>query len=77
MENLRFGLIQLRVTLRERDRWRRCAEAEDLRLSELVREAVRAHVRDLERLDLARESLARESRPARTPPPVARTAHAE
>jgi hypothetical protein len=72
MENLRFGLIQLRVTLRERDRWRRCAEAEDLRLSELVREAVRAHVRDLERLQLARDG-----RPARTPTPVARTTRAE
>jgi hypothetical protein len=72
MENLRFGLIQLRVTLRERDRWRRCAETEDLRLSELVREAVRAHVRDLERLHLAREG-----RPARTPPPLARTARAD
>jgi hypothetical protein len=54
MENLRFGLIQLRVTLRERDRWRRIADAEDMRLSELVREAIRAHVRDLERLALAR-----------------------
>jgi len=66
MENLRFGLIQLRVTLRERDRWRRVAEAEDLRMSELVREAVRAHVRELERLQLARRD-----RPAPAPTPVA------
>jgi hypothetical protein len=49
MENLRFALVQLRVTLRERDRWRRCADAEDMRLSELMREAIRAHVRELER----------------------------
>jgi len=66
MENLRFGLVQLRVTLRERDRWRRCAETEDLRLSELVREAIRAHVRDLERLHLARDSH------PRRPPTLAR-----
>lgn len=54
MENLRVGLIQLRVTRRERDRWRRIAEAEDMRLSELVREGIRAHVRALESLALAR-----------------------
>jgi hypothetical protein len=72
MENLRFGLIQLRVTLRERDRWRRIAEAEDMRLSELVREAIRAHVRDLERLALARADRPSRPHPTALPPDTAR-----
>jgi hypothetical protein len=45
----RFALIQVRVTSRERDRWRRVAAAEELRLVELVRSAVRDKVLELER----------------------------
>jgi hypothetical protein len=48
----RHALVQVRVTVGERERWRRAAVAEELRLVELVREAVRAHVRELERLRL-------------------------
>jgi hypothetical protein len=62
-------LVQVRIQARERDRWLRAATEEHLRLGELVREAVRAHVRDLERLHLARDG-----RPVRTPTPIA---HAE
>ena len=45
-------LVQVRIQARERDRWLRAATVEHLRLGELVREAVRAHVRELERLRL-------------------------
>jgi hypothetical protein len=44
----RHALVQVRLTARERDRWLRAAAAEELRLVELVREAVRARVRDVE-----------------------------
>jgi hypothetical protein len=58
----RFALVQLRVTRAERDRWRRIAEVEQMRLTELVREGVRQHVRELERLRLLS---AREPTPSR------------
>jgi len=48
----RTELIAIRLTRREHERWLRAAAREDLRLVELVREAVRAHVRDLDRLRL-------------------------
>jgi hypothetical protein len=55
----RHALVQVRVTIGERNRWLQAAAAEELRLVELVREAVRAHVRELERLRLlgARDSV--------------------
>ena len=52
-------LVQVRIQARERDRWLRAATLENLRLGELVRFAVRSHVRDLEKMLL----LARESAP--------------
>ena len=63
----RQALVQVRLNARERDRWLRAAAAEELRLVELVREAVRARVRDVElrRLLGARDSgHARASSPA-------------
>jgi hypothetical protein len=45
-------LVAVRVSDREHQRWQTAAEREALRLPELVREAVRAHLRDLVRLDL-------------------------
>ncbi len=45
-------LVQVRIQARERDRWIRAASLENMRLGELVRFAVRSHVRDLERLRL-------------------------
>jgi hypothetical protein len=42
----------IRLTRTEHDRWLRIAAREDLRLVELIRESVRAHCRDLERLRL-------------------------
>jgi hypothetical protein len=51
-ERPRTSLVQLRVSIAERARWLRAAQVEQLRLTELVREAVRGHVRDLERLRL-------------------------
>ena len=48
----RHALIQVKVTTAERDRWLRAALTNEMRLVELVREAVRHHVRELERLTL-------------------------
>jgi len=48
----RHALVQVRVTLAERARWQGVAAAEGLRLVELVREGIRAHIRELERLRL-------------------------
>jgi hypothetical protein len=48
----RHALVQVKVTVAERDRWLRVALANQMRLVELVREAVRHHVRELERLAL-------------------------
>jgi hypothetical protein len=52
-------LVQVRIQARERDRWLRAATVEHLRLGELVREAVRDRVRDVElrRLLDSRESV--------------------
>jgi hypothetical protein len=44
----RHALVQVRLTARERDKWLRAAAAEELRLVELVRSAVRDRVRDVE-----------------------------
>jgi hypothetical protein len=54
-------LVQVRIQSAERDRWIRAATLEHQRLGELVRFAVRSHVRELERLRL----LAREPTPTR------------
>jgi hypothetical protein len=54
-------LVQVRLQTRERDRWLRAATMEHLRLGELVRLAVRNHVKEVETLRL----LARESSPSR------------
>jgi hypothetical protein len=51
-ERPRTALVQLRVSTAERARWLRAAQVEQLRLTELVREAVRSHVRELERMRL-------------------------
>jgi hypothetical protein len=48
----RHALVQVKVTTAERDRWLRAALTNEMRLVELVREAVRHHVRELERLAL-------------------------
>jgi len=45
-------LVAVRVSDREHARWLKAAALEDLKLVELIREAVRAHVRDLKRLRL-------------------------
>jgi hypothetical protein len=54
MDTLRRNrvLVQVRISARERARWLHAATLEDVRLGELVREAVRTHVRELERLRL-------------------------
>ena len=44
----RHALVQVRLTARERDRWLRAAAAEELKLIELVRSAMRDRVRDVE-----------------------------
>jgi len=54
-------LVQIRIQSAERDRWLRAATLEHQRIGELVRFAVRSHVRELERLRL----LAREATPSR------------
>jgi hypothetical protein len=43
-------LVAVRVSDREHARWQRAADREALRLPELLREAVRSHLRDLDRL---------------------------
>jgi hypothetical protein len=48
----RHALVQVKLTTAERDRWLRAALANGMRLTELVREGVRGHVRELERLAL-------------------------
>jgi hypothetical protein len=48
----RCVLVAVRLTRSEHTRWLRIAAREDLRLVELIRESVRAHCRDLERLRL-------------------------
>lgn len=53
-------LVAVRVSEREHRRWLLAAEREDLRLPELLREAMRAHIRDLVRLELL-------ARPVREP----------
>jgi hypothetical protein len=45
-------LVQFRVARLERERWMRAAARSGLRVSELVRTAVRQHVLELERLRL-------------------------
>jgi hypothetical protein len=55
----RTELIAIRLTRREHERWLRAAAIEDLRLVELVRESVRAHLRDLERHRLLGRGAAR------------------
>jgi len=45
-------LVAVRVSDREHARWQSAADREALRLPELLRESVRAHIRDLERLRL-------------------------
>jgi hypothetical protein len=52
-------LVAVRVSDREHQRWQTAADREALRLPELVRESVRAHLRDLVRLDLLGRSHAR------------------
>lgn len=51
MERRRI-LVAVRVNEREHRRWQLAAELEDLRLPELLREAMRTHIRDLVRLQL-------------------------
>jgi hypothetical protein len=48
----RCVLVAIRLTRSEHDRWMRIAAREDLRLVELIRESVRAHLRALEPLRL-------------------------
>jgi hypothetical protein len=43
-------LVAVRVSDREHARWQTAADREALRLPELLREAMRSHVRDLDRL---------------------------
>jgi hypothetical protein len=43
-------LVAVRVSDREHARWQIAADREALRLPELLREAVRSHLRDLDRL---------------------------
>jgi hypothetical protein len=52
-------LVAVRVSDAEHRLWQTAADHEALRLPELVREAVRAHLRDLVRLDLLGRSHAR------------------
>jgi hypothetical protein len=52
-------LVAVRVSASEHQRWQTAAEREALRLPELLREAMRAHLRDLVRLDLLGRSHAR------------------
>jgi hypothetical protein len=61
---VRTALVQIRVSPLERARWASAAAAEGVRVSELIREAVRQRVIDLERLRLlAREAGARDAAP--------------
>jgi hypothetical protein len=62
--------VALRVNESEYRRWLKAAVREDLRLVELVREAVRAHLRQLETLAL----LERRREPAPQAPPTPTTA---
>jgi hypothetical protein len=48
----RKALVQIRISSLERARWAAVAATEGVRMSELVREAVRQRVIDLERLRL-------------------------
>lgn len=57
-------LVAVRVSDREHSRWQTAADREDLKLVELVREAVRTHLRDLERLRLFGCAPERADRPA-------------
>jgi hypothetical protein len=49
MRDVRGVLVQIRIARRERARWAAVAAAADMRLDELIREAVRARVLELER----------------------------
>jgi hypothetical protein len=49
MQDVRSVLVQIRIARRERARWAAVAAAADMRLGELIREAVRARVLELER----------------------------
>ena len=49
MQEVRGVLVQIRIARRERVRWAAVAAAADMRLGELIREAVRARVLELER----------------------------
>lgn len=57
-------LVQVRIQARERDRWLRAATLEHLRLGEMLRLAVRNHIREMETLRV----LAREPSPSRPSP---------
>ena len=54
MSDRRCVLVAIRLTQSEHARWLRVAKREDLRLVELIREGVRAHLRALEPLCLER-----------------------
>jgi hypothetical protein len=63
----RCVLVAIRLTRGEHARWLKAAALEDLKLIELVREAVRLRLHDLERLRLLRhgsESATGPPRPA-------------
>jgi hypothetical protein len=66
-------LAGVRVGRREHLRWLKAAALEDLRLPELMREAVRAHLRDLERHRLLVRSVEAESA-QQEPPTLAKAA---
>jgi hypothetical protein len=50
----RCVLVAIRLTQSEHERWVRVAKREDLKLIELIRESVRAHLRTLEPLRIER-----------------------
>jgi hypothetical protein len=54
MSDRRCVLVAIRLTEHEHERWVRVAKREDLRLVELIREGVRAHLRALEPVRLER-----------------------
>jgi hypothetical protein len=56
----------VKLTTAERDRWLRAAVTNGMRLTELVKEGVRGHLRQLETLAL----LGRTAEPAQQAPPT-------
>jgi hypothetical protein len=58
-------LVAVRVSDREHARWLTAAAREDLKLVELIREAVRAHLRDLDRLRLLHHGIESATGPPR------------